>query len=109
MTNMHRLCHLLCSSTCLNCFDSSDGPPIEVEIPEAKLPEIVPLSEQKLSDGSAFKGNAAGYLERRSDIIKSWYASHTNLNQFAIPSRIHFLFLQGAQICSGSRWRRRSL
>jgi hypothetical protein len=93
---MHRLCHLLCSSTCLNCFDSSDGPPIAVDIPEAKLPEIVPLSEQKLSDGSAFKGNAAGYLERRSDIIKSWYASHTNLNLFAIPKLNSFFVFAGS-------------
>ena len=62
----------------------------------AKLPEIVPLSEQKLSDGSAFKGNAAGYLERRSDIIKSWYASHTNLNLFAIPKLNSFFVFAGS-------------
>jgi hypothetical protein len=46
--------------------------PMEADAPEAKIPAIVPSLEQKLSDGSAFKGNAAGYLERRSDIIKSW-------------------------------------
>jgi hypothetical protein len=33
---------------------------------------MVTSAEQKLSDGSSFNGNAAGYLERRSDIIKSW-------------------------------------
>jgi hypothetical protein len=53
----------------------------------AEAPEVAvtaPLVEQKLSDGSSFKGNAAGYLERRSDIIKSWYVIHVLVIFFEI-------------------------
>jgi hypothetical protein len=65
-------------------------------VQEVKLPEIVPLLEQKISDGSTFKGNAAGYLERRSDIIKSWYQSLTYPNQFAFPKWNSFFFFAGS-------------
>ena len=59
----------------LNSSDKSSSSPAALpieEAPEVKIPAMVPSVDQKLSDGSAFKGNAAGYLERRSDIIKSW-------------------------------------
>jgi hypothetical protein len=69
----------------------------------AEAPEVAvmaPLVEQKLSDGSSFKGNAAGYLERRSDIIKSWYVIHVSVIFFR-----NSCDLQGAQICCCSGWR----
>jgi hypothetical protein len=54
-------------------------------------PEALSL-EQKLAD--AFKGNAAGHLMRRSDILKSWYVQALGI--------VHRLYCMSLNVFTGT-------